>query len=495
MRPRVLPLWCIVALPLALVVPGIAQADWVNDEAFLKKLRAHHKELETSVAIFERHRRSLDMVEAGISSLQLGLADPEKKPHQIITQMIKESFPGVILKLKRLRSSKHKGINTWRWRLELQGRPGELMKATAHLQRLGMFILPGALEQYKMKRKKATGLWRLSLVGHHVRLQNVPLKPLPRIKGSVAFARRTDPLALEIKKILEQISVLRHRIAYIQQFEARINEIKRFLYHLRMLGRMARDPVPEVELVRKMELIHVGGIVHEGSRVIVSGEVHSPGFRKAARRWLQARSTPALRYQAKTLGLRWAPRGTLPTLPAPPKGSARGGPRCTLLAVDAAATAVASAAGGLLAVKAGAGAGVTGKISGQLHVALEAAARGLNLTIVRQGRRALLVKPGQEEQARETLRQGLHPPSQPARSSTEGPGLSDLRLRLLVLGGGRSLAVLTGEDGAAHRVKKGSKLGSNGSRVVTVDKKGVTVLWVDGRRRERLTIPLGKPRK
>lgn len=358
-----------------------------------------------------------------------------------------------------------------------------------------MFILPGALEQFRLKRIKSTGPWKLSMVGHHVRLQNVPLKPLPRIKGSVAFARRTDPQAQEIKKILEKISVLRKRIAYIQQFEARINEIKRFLYHLRMLGSMARDPVPEVELVRMMELIRVQGIVHKGSRVIVSGKVHSPSFRKAALGWLQARSTPALRYKAGTLRLRWASRGTLPRLTAPPKGVARGGPHSTLLAVDATATMVALAAGGLLAVKEGKGAGVTGTIRGRLNVALEAAARSQGLTIVRRGRRALLVTPGQEDQAKETLRQGLAPSSKPEKSSSPTPGLSDLRLRLLLLAGGRSLAVLTDEGGAAHRVKKGSKLGRTSSRVVALDKNGVTVLWVDGKRRDRLTIPLGKPKK
>jgi len=492
MRTWQLRLQCFAALAMMLW-SGSARADWVNDEAFLRKLRAHLKELKISVAIFERHRRSLDMVEASISSLQLGLAASDKEPRKIISGLMKGSFPGVRWSTKRLASSKHKGVKTWRWRLTMEGSPDLLMAATVRLQKLGMFILPGALEPLRLTRGAGSKPWKLSLVGHHVRLRDVPLKPLPRIKGSDAFARRTDPPALKIKKVLAEISVLRKRIAYIQQFEARINEIKRFLYHLRMLSGMARDPVPQVELARRAELIHVSGVVHEGSRVTISGEVHSPIFRKAALGWLERRCTPQLRYKATTLGLRWGPVGKLPDLAAPPRGAARGGPSCTLTTVDATAQVVAAAAGAMVAVDKAAAA-VTGKMRGRLNVALEASARGLGLTIVRHGRHAVLVLPGQEDQAKQTLRKGLHPTHRPARSAAPGSGLSDLRLRLLVLAGGRSFAVLTDEAGVAYRVKKGTRLGRGGSRVTAIDKRGVTVQWVDGKRRERLTILMGKAR-
>ena len=494
MRSQNLLLQCVLALALTLLAPGAAKADWVNDEAFLRKLRAHLKELKISVAIFERHRRSLDMVEASISSLDLGLAAPDKEPRKIIQGLMKTSFPRVRWSIKRLASSKHKGIKTWRWRLTQEGSPDDLLAATVRLQKSGMFILPGALEQLRLTRGTGPKPWKLSLVGHHVRLRDLSLKPLPKIKGSDAFVRRTDPPALKIKKILKEISALRKRIAYIQQFEARINEIKRFLHHLRMLSNMARNPVPEVELARRMELIHVSGVVHEGSRVTVSGEVHSPIFRKAALRWLERHSTPQLRYKASTLGLRWSPVGRLPELAAPPRGAARGGPPCTVMAVGASARVVAAATGAMVAVEGKAAAAASGKMRGRLNVAMEATARSLGLTIVRHGRHAVLVRPGQEGQAKETLRKGLHPTHKPARTSAL-VGLSDLRLRLLVLASGRSFAVLTDENGVAYRVRKGSKLGRKGSRVLAVDRRGVTVSWVDGRKRQRLLIPVGKEKE
>ena len=484
----------LLCLALATVLlPGAARADWVNDEAFLRKLKGHVKELKTSVAIFERHRRSLDMVEAGISSLQLGLADPEKKPRQIIEKLFSASFPKVALKLKQLPSKKHKGVKTWRWRLTMAGAPDRLLAAATGLQKLGMFIIPRTVEKTRLVRGTP---WKLSLVGHHARLQEVPLKPLPKLKGSDAFATRTDPLGAQIKKLLKEAAKLRKRLAYIQQFEARINEIKRFLFHLRTLARLSRDPVPELSLAQRMELMRVQKVVHEGSRVTVSGRVHSPAFRKAARRWLEARSTPALRYRPGKLALRWGPVGKLPELPPPPKGAARGGPVCTLIAVQATAQMVAAAVGAEIASSPGAAhVPLTGKFKGRLNVGLEAAARALGLTIARHRHRAVLVVPAQRDQAVETLRQGLHHARKPMPRVAPTSSIGDLRLRMLVLAPGRNVAVLTDQAGKAHRVTRGVRLGRSGARVTAVGKKGITLLWVDGRTRDRLVIGMGRPRK
>ncbi len=476
----------------AMLLPGAARADWVNDEAFLRKLKAHLKELRTSVAIFERHRRSLDMVEAGISSLQLGLADPEKKPRKIIEALFKASFPKLQLKLKQLPSRRHKGLRTWRWRLKVSGPPDRLLEAATGLQKIGMFIIPKSREQTRFVRGTP---WRLMLVGHHARLKEVPLKSLPRLKGSDAFAKRSDPLGVEINKLLKEATRLRKRLAYIQQFEARINEIKRFLFHLRTLGRLSRDPVPDLALAKGMELARVDRVVHEGSRVTVSGQVHSPAFRKATRRWLEARSTPALRYRAAKLTSRWKPAGKLPKIPPPPAKAVRGGPTGSLIAVEATVPVVAAAARAEIAgTPGGAHTPLTGRLRGRLNVILEAAARAVGQTIARHKRRALLVAPEQRDKALETLRQGLHLARKPSSRVAPTVGLSDLRLRMLVLVPGRAVAVFTDEAGAAHRVVRGDRLGRSGAKVVTVGKKGVTLKWVDGRRSERLIIGLGLPR-
>jgi hypothetical protein len=166
------------------------------------------------------------------------------------------------------------------------------------------------------------------------------------------------------------------------------------------------------------------------------------------------------------------------------------------MALEATAQAVAAAAGAEIANSPGtAHIPLSGRTRGRLNVALEAAARALGLTIARHRHRAVLVVPAQRDQALETLRQGLHPARKPIPKVAPTSAVGDLRVRMLVLAPGRGVAVLTDEAGKAHRVVRGVRLGRSGSKVTAVGKDGITVSWVDGRKRQRLVIGMGRPRR
>jgi hypothetical protein len=334
-----------VALAGALLLLGgeaTSRADWASDEAYLRKLDLQLADLRSAVAVLERHRRELDMVEAEVLATDLGLADPSGKPDEIVRRELARLRPPLTARMRALPSKTHRGFETWRWECSIEATLPQLRQALALLQQNGLFILPTSIEPTVLEVDPIREVGRISFVGHHVRLTEPVLPKLPRLGGAGLFAQRTDPPAVEIKKRLSEITKLRARIVYIQGFEARVIAIRDYLSHLKSLATLARDPLKALQPLLDLELVHLRRARVEGTTVTLEADVPSESIRQTALRILDVSSNAAHVFRVKSLRISTGapPTGDLPD----PSDATRGrGPKCNVIASRARAVDLASA--------------------------------------------------------------------------------------------------------------------------------------------------------
>jgi len=570
-------------------VPGSGLADWGSDEIYVQRLQKRVEELRRAVALFERHRRSLELVEAEIANVQLGLADPRSKPDDLVRRLLRDAYPRVTITMKAARPRAPRGIAVWTWGCELKGAISELRWATQLLRQKGLFIQPAAREPVQLLPEPDQRRGKLVFIGHHIRLKEIVRRELPDEEpGADIFATRTDPLAVKIKQLRSEVGRLRKQVLDIQGFEARINSIRQYVDLLSRLAKSSRDPFQAITPLLDLELIRFRAIRHLGDRVVVEGEAPSPTALSAARSWLdrQSRRGP-VRIRHEALRLLYKPPSTA-QLPVPDSASPRKGPRCTLIASGARSVDLARVAARQGAAVVLQGHRADDTISGATTSlpcdhALAAAAHSMDLALVTSGPDVVALP--RKHQARANALLGKHPRKGPLHAidvvsmplgqalsmlrdqvpgileapratissarpislvgnapvetwlrlvaATRGlqvttgkdsvrlvpsgspktvlfpvpdakpaaapapvlAGLSQLRLRLLVLGrGNESLAVVSDPAGVPTIVKRGVLLGRNRSQVVRIDKKGLTLLWSGGGVTARLILPPGETR-
>lgn len=399
--------WALVGLSVLLLFgsPRPLFADWKADEAYVKRLERRLAELKASVALFERHRRELELVEAEIATVQLGLADPRGKPDELVRRLLREAYPRVSIRMEGLATKAPEGIGVWTWRCHLTGATSELRWATQLLRQKGLFILPSAKEPVKLTLDPDQRRGSLIFVGHHVRLTEIHPKQAPKdhSAGDI-FAKRTDPIAARVKLLRAQIARLRDQVTDIRGFEARVNSIKQYIGMLARLTKRASDPFQAITPVLDLELVRFGALEHRGDQVVIDGAALSPSARDAAQSWLRSLSQRGLRYRADRLQLLYgAPTGVELSVPDTLEGS---GPPCTLYAAAARAVDVGMVAASRGAVVAcGAEGAATGRVRDlPCERALLAMAHAARAALIRDGRDALLVPLERAEKARQALR-------------------------------------------------------------------------------------------
>jgi len=426
----------------------MARADWTSDETYIKRLQRRVEDLKQAVGLFERHRRSLELVEAEIANVQLGLADPRSKPDELVARLLREAFPHVSLRITPLRTAVPRppeGIAVWDWRCELAGAVSELRWATQLLRQKGLFIRPDPKEPVQLLLDPDQQRGKLIFIGHHVRLLDFASRELPdENRGPDMYATRTDPLALKIRQLRSEVTRLCQRVADIQGFEGRVNSIRQYIALLRRLTDRSRDPFQAITPLLDLELIRLDTVKHLGDQVVLEGGAPSRSMLATARRWLrrQARRR-GVKIRHEGLQLLFGPP---PTAPLEVPDPSAGAPRCSLVAASARGVDVGLAAVQLAAVQGKRGAAVVlgpsrTVISGVVRKdvmcdsALWAVARGVKLAPVRSARDLLLVPDGQRPRAEKILT-GAHrgrnrsPLALGLVSTSVGHALSLLRSRL-----------------------------------------------------------------
>jgi len=393
MTPRLLATSLVTAVLLAWLP---ARGDWRSDEAYQRRLQKRVDELRQAVALFEQHRRALDLVEAEIASVQLGLADPKARPDRLVQRLLKQSYPSVRISMTARRTRAPQGIGVWSWRCRLQGPVGELRWAAQLLRQKGLFIRPSPSEAVQLRlAPEPPHSGTLEFIGYHVRLKDYRPKSLPpEEKGSDSFANRSDPLAVRIRQLRAEVDRLRSKVADIQGFEARINAIKQYVSTLTRLTRQSVDPFQAITPLLDLELIRFDTIKHLGARVVVVGRSISPSALSAAQRWINTEEQRSgNHYQLEVAGLYARPPvGELSV----PDSSGLGGPFCSLRAANARAVdvAVATARRGAAVVLHRVGdrdSTISGRISNvPCRRALWAAVRGLRMRQTLLGHNVLL---------------------------------------------------------------------------------------------------------
>lgn len=310
--------------------PVTSFADWDSDEAYIKQLEQYLNELEASVDLFGTYLRTLDMVEAEVSNLQLPLADPQQNPELLVRQILKKSYPKVQMEMHKLSASAPEGAEIWRWRCQLSGPVEELRWATQLLRQKGLFILPSLNEPMELRLEVNQRWGKLRFIGQHVRLSFSNVLKLPNNSpGDDALAHRTDPLADRIKELQREISSLREKMMGIMGFEMRLDAVKIVIAHLQNLAKSAEPPFRPVTPLLDFDLIQYQSIIHQGKVIKISGKIPSLSARPAILQWLRKRGTPKIRYQVDKLEplLYSSP---LKNLPIPTDARKINGPKCDI---------------------------------------------------------------------------------------------------------------------------------------------------------------------
>ena len=294
----------LVAVVLALLAGPCrnAAADWASDEAYIRGLDKHLKELRRIADLFLHERRSLELVEFKFASLQLALADPDASPEQIVRRVLNKSFPQVKVTMTRLQTSPPPAVEIWKWRCTLAGAVEEIRWATQLLLRQGLFVVPAPGEPVTLELEPRQRRATLAFIGHHIRLKEMPVPKLPEMPtGPDTLSSRIDPLAQEIRRLRGELTGLRRRVQDILSFEARVEAMRHVIAHLRVLTKDGRDPFRAFTPLLDLELVRYEKLVHSGDEIVVDAAVPSESARQAAERWLKKQRQRKLRYRFATL--------------------------------------------------------------------------------------------------------------------------------------------------------------------------------------------------
>jgi hypothetical protein len=404
-------LFAALGLTLLLMAPSQAVADWTGDEAYIRKLQLQLTKLKTAVALFERHQRELELVEAEIANVQLGLADPRGEPVQLVRKVLGSAFPKIRISMTRISTRAPTGVSVWRWRCVLKGAVEEIRWATQLLRQKGLFILPDAKEpvQLRLRANQRTGA--LSFIGHHIRLkESVTGTASEASSGADAYVNRTDHLANKIKQLRTEIAILRRKVEGIRGFEARITAIKQYLTRLRKLTRKAKDPFRAITPLLDLELVNFDTLSHQGRRVMIKGTALSASARRAAMRWLKRSPVKGVKYVPERLVAR-ANAGTHRQLELP-KLDVGGGGRFVLVAQSARPVdiALAAARNGAVVAVGRSSRVVSGRTKqAPFYMALGAPASALGQALIRDGKHVLLLPRERNTKAINALNSGKRP--------------------------------------------------------------------------------------
>lgn len=398
----------ILSIALLALQSAPATADWKSDEAYIKRLRARVKQLSKVFALFERHRRALELVEAEIANVQLGLADPLGKPDVLVKKLLKDAYPGVRITMTPRHTKAPHGIGIWVWRCRIEGAMGELRWATQLLRQKGLFIVPNRSDPVQLLPERDQRRGALVFHGHHIRLKDLPVRMGKHEQiDDALLAKRTDPLAAEIRRLQAEVAQLRTRVAAVG-FEARLESIRMYIELLKGLTRRSIDPFRAITPLLDLELVRFDLIQHEGKRLVIRGATPSKSTRRAARRWLRRHFRRArLRYRIEALDLLYGNAAAVELLVPDDMGGK--GPPCRLLTAGAGAVEVGLAASRRAMVVIHRGGKGVRRVSGRVkrqpcERALGAAAAALGLALLREGRDVLLVPQDAATPARAALR-------------------------------------------------------------------------------------------
>ena len=395
-------------LPLLVVLllgPGRpAAADPAGDQAYIKRLGEHLKELQRTAALFEQQRRSLELVKFTFASLELPLADPSSSPEQLVRRLLARSFPALQLTMRRLPAQAPPEVEVWKWRCSLAGALEDLRGATRLLLRKGLFVRPAPGEEVTLTLEAGRRRGGLTFVGHHLRIREAPPAKLAAMPaGPDLLAARTDALGRELRRLQGEVTALRQRVQDIMTFEARVEAMRFVIKHLRDLAERGRDPFERLGPVLALELVRLERLVDGGAEVAIDAGLPSESARAAATRWLQRRGRGAMRY-------RFAKLAVVPAAPSggaalqPPSSTEGAGPRCALRLAGARAIDLLAATGAAAAVAVGPQREVSGELpQGALGRAVEAGLASLGLALLEDGEARLAVPRDAAPRSRRSL--------------------------------------------------------------------------------------------
>jgi hypothetical protein len=292
-----------VAVALLGALCRTAAADWASDEAYIKRLGQHLKDLQRIADLFLQERRSLELVEFKFAGLQLPLADPDASPEQIVRRVLQKSFPQVNVTMKRLQTQSPPDVEIWKWRCTLVGAVEEIRWATQLLLRKGLFVRPGRDEPVTLELEPSQQRGKLAFIGHHIRLKQVPVPRLPEMpSGPDLLSSRTDPLTQEIRRLRGELAGLRRRVQDILSFEARVEAMRHVIKQLRALTQDGRDPFRAFTPLLDLELVRYEKLTHSGEEIAIVADAPSESARTAAERWFGKQRKRKLRYRVAALG-------------------------------------------------------------------------------------------------------------------------------------------------------------------------------------------------
>jgi hypothetical protein len=382
--------------------PVPANADWAGDEAHIKQLRELLSQLKSAVEVYERQRRSLELVEAEFAGLQLPLADPSASPEKLVRQLVAKSFPDVQISMRKVAARAPLGVEIWKWECSARGAIEEIRWATQLLLQKGLFVLPSPEEPVELRLDEDQRSAVLSFTGHHIRLKEIAHPKLPSLPTEPdALARRTDPLADQIRQLRAEVLAVRARAVEIMIFEARVEAMRLVIRHLKSLTKGGRDPFRVFTPLLDLELVRYSALRHTGDELRIRGDVPSESARAAAERWFVRHGRRKVRYLVDALQPMYLEPSTQAIKAA---DMAVTGPRCSLLLAGARAVDLGAATGARAAVSVGWTRFVSGQIEAPAEQALQSTAHRLGLELVKSEGLALFVARKRASRATECLR-------------------------------------------------------------------------------------------
>jgi hypothetical protein len=387
-----------------------AAADWASDEAYIKRLDQHLKDLQRIADLFLQERRSLELVEFKFAGLQLPLADPDASPEQIVRRVLKKSFPQVKVTMRRQQTRSPPDVEIWKWRCTLVGAVEEIRWATQLLLRKGLFVRPSVDEPVTLEMARSQERGKLAFIGHHIRLKQVPVPKLPQMPtGPDLLASRSDPLAQEIRRLRGELTKLRSRVQDILSFEARVEAMRHVIKQLRALTKDGRDPFRAFTPLLDLELVRYEKLTHSGGEIAIVADTPSESARAVAEHWFKKQRKRKLRYRVAALGPIYV--GPISKQLPLPAGAEAGGPTCSLKLSGARPLDLGLAAAARAVVSVGVD---PVEVSGQVEPAplrrgLEAAAAAGQIAMLWDGDSLLLVPRKAAAEAKRALAEGARP--------------------------------------------------------------------------------------
>jgi hypothetical protein len=361
-----------------------------------------------TAALFEQHRRSLELIRFQFASLELPLADPSASPDRIVREVLSKSFPQVKATMTRLPTRAPPDVEVWKWRCSMKGAVEEIRWAAQLLLQKGLFVRPSPAEPVKLELDEEQRRGQLAFVGHHIRLREVPVPRLPEMPtGPDVLAPRIDPLAKEIRRLHGEIAGLRRRVQDILIFEARVEAMRQVISKLESLTRGGGDPFRAFTPLLDLELVRYETLVHDGHEVAIRAAVPSESAREASVRWLSRLRRRDLRHRFVALHPMYG-EPAVRKIALPEGASTAGGRRCSLRLAGARAIDIGAASGASAVVAIGPHqALVSGEVDrAPLRQGLAAAAQQGGLDLL-WDREALLLVPRQRSaDARRSLSEG-----------------------------------------------------------------------------------------